>query len=97
MKAVRGTYLKISAEKRAEIGQRAAEHGVLPMVRYYAMKIPVTTGTMCICSASWSGRGIFEQRIREMKFSKIAICENLYLRNISTIQYSIVWNYPSSQ
>jgi len=28
-KAVRGTYLKISAEKKAEIGQSAAEHGVL--------------------------------------------------------------------
>ena len=40
-KAVRGMYLKISAEKKAEIGQRAAEHGVLAMVRYYAMKLPV--------------------------------------------------------
>ena len=28
-KAVRGTYLKISAEKKAEIGQRAAENRVL--------------------------------------------------------------------
>ena len=40
-KAVRGTYLKISAEKKAEIGQRAAEHGVLATVRYYATKLPV--------------------------------------------------------
>ena len=28
-KAVRGTYLRISAEKKAEIGQRAADHGML--------------------------------------------------------------------
>ena len=40
-KAVRGTYLKISAEKKAEIGQHAAEHGVLATVRYYATKLPV--------------------------------------------------------
>ena len=40
-KAVRGTYLKISAEKKAEVGQRAAEHGVLATVRYYATKLPV--------------------------------------------------------
>jgi len=33
VKAVRGTYLKISAEKRAEIGQRAAEHRVIVMIR----------------------------------------------------------------
>ena len=31
-KAVRGMYLKISAEKKAEIGQRAAEHRVLATV-----------------------------------------------------------------
>ena len=40
-KAVRGTYLKISAEKKAKIGQRAAEHGVLVTVRYYVTKLPV--------------------------------------------------------
>jgi len=38
-KAVRGMYLKISAEKKAEIGQRAAEHGVLATVQYYATKL----------------------------------------------------------
>ncbi len=41
VKAVRGTYLKIGAEKKAEIGQRAAEHGVLVTVRYYATRLPV--------------------------------------------------------
>ena len=40
-KVVRGTYLKLSAEKKAEIGQRAAEHGVLATVRFYATKLPV--------------------------------------------------------
>ena len=34
-KVVRGTYLKISAEKKPEIGQHAVEHRVLEMVRYY--------------------------------------------------------------
>ena len=33
-KAVRRMYLKISAEKKAEIGQRAAEHGMLATVPY---------------------------------------------------------------
>ena len=36
----RGTYLKMSSEKKAEIGKRAAEHGVLATVRYYASKLP---------------------------------------------------------
>ena len=40
-KAIRGTYLKISAEKKAGIGERTAEHGVLAMVRYYVTKLPV--------------------------------------------------------
>ena len=40
-KAVRGTYLKISAEKKAKIGWRAAEHGVLTTVLYYATKLPI--------------------------------------------------------
>ena len=81
-------YLKISAEKKAEIGRRAAEHRVLPMVQYYATKLPVTTGTMCIRPAGQRGRGLFDQCIREiilMKFSKTAICENLDPQNISTV------------
>ena len=40
-KAVRGTYLKISTEKKAKIGQRVAEHGVLTTVLYYATKLPI--------------------------------------------------------
>ena len=65
-----------SAEKKAEIGQRTAEHGVLATVRYYAAKLLVATGRKLINS----GCGIFEQRIREIlstKFSKTAIRENL--------------------
>jgi len=40
-KAIRGTCLKISAEKKVKIGQCAAEHGVLAMIQYYATKLPV--------------------------------------------------------
>jgi len=35
----RGTYLKMSFEKKAEIGKRAAEHGVLATVRYYTSRL----------------------------------------------------------
>jgi len=83
-KAVKGKYLKISAENKADIGGRVAEHGLLVMVRYYTMKLPVTTGTMCIHPAGRklinSGHGIFEQCIRKIistNFSKTAIRENL--------------------
>jgi len=30
----------MSSEKKAEIGKRAAEHGVLATVRYYASRLP---------------------------------------------------------
>ena len=40
-KAIRGKYLKISAEKKTSIGQRAAEHGALVTVQYYATKLRV--------------------------------------------------------
>ena len=33
-------YQKLSAEKKAEIGRRAAKHGVITTVRYYASKFP---------------------------------------------------------
>jgi len=36
----RGVYQKLSAEKKAEIGKRAAEHGVTVTVQYYASKLP---------------------------------------------------------
>ena len=36
----RGSYQKLTAEKRAEIGRRAAEHGVVSTVRYYTSKLP---------------------------------------------------------
>jgi len=86
-KAVRGTYLKISAEKKAKIGQHAADHGVLPTVQYYATKLSVklTTGAMCIHPAGWSGCGIFEQHIHEIiskKFSKTALFSKIWTREI---------------
>ena len=31
----RGTYAKLTADKKAEIGKRAAEHGVAATIRYY--------------------------------------------------------------
>jgi len=34
--AKRGVYQKLSAEKKDEIGEREAEHGVIGTVRYYA-------------------------------------------------------------
>ena len=38
--STRGMYLRMSSEKKAEIGKRAAEHGVLATVRYYASRLP---------------------------------------------------------
>ena len=99
-KAVRGTYLKISAEKKAKIGQRAAEYGVLATVQYYAEKLPVTSGIRPTGrKLIKSGRDIFEQRIHEiisMKFSRTDIRENLDPRNTSAIRYT-VFNVSSTQ
>ena len=39
-KKTRGPYGRVSAEKKAEIGRRTAEHGVAFTVRYYAVKFP---------------------------------------------------------
>ena len=36
----RGAYLKMSGEMKAQIGKRAAEHGVLATIRYYATRLP---------------------------------------------------------
>ena len=38
--STRGTYLKMSSEKKAEIGKRAAEHGVLATAHYYTSRLP---------------------------------------------------------
>ncbi len=40
MGAKRGTYMLISAQKKAEIGRKAAEYGVTATVRFYASKLP---------------------------------------------------------
>ena len=39
-KKTRGPYGRVSAEKKAEIGRRAAEHSVASTVHYYARKFP---------------------------------------------------------
>lgn len=36
----RGTYTKFTPERKAEIGKRAAEHGVAATVRYYEKRFP---------------------------------------------------------
>ena len=37
---MRGTYTKFTTEQKAEIGKRAAEHGVAATVRYYKKRFP---------------------------------------------------------
>ena len=44
--STRRTYPKMSSEKKAEIGKRAAEHGVLATLRYYASRLNV--GVACL-------------------------------------------------
>ncbi len=41
-KKTRGPYGKVSAERKAEIGRRAAEHGIASTVYFYAGKLPET-------------------------------------------------------
>ena len=38
--ATKGVCQKLSAEMKAEIGNRAAEHGIIATVQYYALKLP---------------------------------------------------------
>ena len=45
--AKRGVYQKLSTEKKAEIGKRAAEHGVIATVQYYA-----STPPSCFCEST---------------------------------------------
>ena len=56
LKAVRGTYLQISAEKKAKIGQCATEHGLLATVQYYVIRsfpsIPLTNNGFGILSST---------------------------------------------
>ena len=39
----RGPYTKFTPEQKAEIGKRAAEHGVVATVRYYEKRFPGNT------------------------------------------------------
>ena len=40
-RATRGTYQKLSAEKKTEIGKKAAECGASATLRFYSSKLPV--------------------------------------------------------
>ena len=62
--ATRGVYQKLSAEKKAEIGKRAAEHGVITTVRYYASKLPEPLKE----SSVWTWKNVYtkeKQRLRK--------------------------------
>ena len=53
--STRGTYLKMSSEKKAEnIGKRAAEHGVLAIVRYYTSRLPEPLKESSVCTVNVS-------------------------------------------
>ena len=57
-------YQKLSAEKKAEIGKRAAEHGVITTVRYYASKLPEPLKE----SSVWTWKNVYtkeKQRLRK--------------------------------
>ena len=78
-KAVRGTYLKISVEKKAELGQCAAEHGVLPTVQYHVYVYYIRPNSLIVGSKAydtvWHKRLSKKNGIEE-KF--IQVCRGLY-------------------
>ena len=62
--AKRGVYQKLSAEKKAEIGKRAAEHGVIGTVRYYTSKLPESLNERSV----WTWKNVYtkeKQRLRK--------------------------------
>ena len=62
----RGPYTKFTPDRRqkAEIGKRAAEHGVVATVRYYEKRFPGKLAP----AVSTNGRGQLESSIREIYF-----------------------------
>lgn len=81
-----GTYLKMSVEK-AKTGKRAAEHGVLATVHYYATKFPEPLKESLVRTwknAKWAWR-VWTVNSQNY-FSITAICKNLDSRNYSAIQ-----------
>ena len=60
----RGPYTKFTPEQKAEIGKRAAEHGVVATVRYYEKRFPGKLAP----TVSANGRGQLESSIHEIYF-----------------------------
>ena len=60
----RGPYTKFTPEQKAEMGKRAAEHGVVATVRYYKKRFPGKLAP----AVSANGRGQLESSIREIYF-----------------------------
>ena len=70
----RGSYAKLTQQQKAEIGKRAAEHGIASTIRYYAKRLPD-----CPLKER-SGRTLEGVVIR------IAICENFNLRKSASTE-----------
>ena len=66
-KKTRGPYGRVSAEKKAEIGRRGAEHSVASTVHYYAGKFPDPLKESSVCT--WRNAYIteLEKKKRESK------------------------------
>ena len=47
---IRGTYQKMSSQKKAEIGKQAAEHRGLATVHYYTTKLPEPLKESSVCN-----------------------------------------------
>ena len=77
----RGPYTKFTPEQKAEIGKRAAEHGVVATVRYYEKRFPGKLAP----AVSANGRGQLESSIREIYFR-----ENFVPRKFGAIRYCIL-------
>ena len=80
----RGPYTKFTSERKAEIGKRAAEHGVVATVRYYEKQFPGKLAP----AVSANGRGQLESPIREIYF-----CENLQTAYLRKFCPSKIWRY----
>ena len=80
----RGPYTKFTPEQKAEIGKRAAEHGVVATVRYYEKRFPGKLAP----AVSANGRGQLESSIREIYFR-----ENLQMANPRKFCPSKIWRY----
>jgi len=89
VKVVRGTYLKISAEKKAEIGQRAAEATKLP-VRYTCMR-PADRKLIKKVGVAYLSNAPHSRNYSNKIFKNSYLRENLDTRNISLVPRPHLW------